>query len=72
MGQSLFIYFTPGQLGILDGVTMAKGAGISLLGMFQLATDKTFKSQQNHCRSDVRLQPLLRSVARAVALATVC
>ncbi|KAI6680379.1 hypothetical protein NL676_034260 [Syzygium grande] len=59
-------YLKP-HLAILDGVTMASGAGISLPGMFRLATDKT-----DHCRSDVRLSPSPRSVARAVALATVC
>ncbi|KAI6680375.1 hypothetical protein NL676_034256 [Syzygium grande] len=33
--------FVSMKLAILDGVTMASGAGISLPGMFRLATDKT-------------------------------
>lgn len=41
---SLIIYFTLGQLAILDGgVTLASGAGVSLPGIFRLATDKTLR-----------------------------
>lgn len=41
MGHVMIIYSNFIQVAILDGITMGGGAGISLLGMFRLVSDKT-------------------------------
>ncbi|KAL6322846.1 hypothetical protein AAG906_020846 [Vitis piasezkii] len=40
-------YFMPFSVAILDGITMGSRAGVSILGMFRVATDRTVCNRDN-------------------------
>ncbi|RVW97104.1 hypothetical protein CK203_030052 [Vitis vinifera] len=47
MDDAMFQHLIDMQVAILDGITMGGGAGVSIPGMFRVATDRTVCNSDN-------------------------